>query len=184
MDQQRHGSNNGLDGDEKEDDVEGYREASIEWIQLFQLKIADLLPAIHDELQLLALRLKIEARQEPAPTPSAPNSKILRPFTLLPSKPSPSFTALQPASLALERQRLQSAVFGPGYNLPTMTIDEWLDKELKLGNILASSDNVPEQKSDDEDMDLDSESRLAKDRAWDTFKDQNKRGWGNRMRQS
>lgn len=47
----------------------------------------------------------------------------LRPFTILPSN-------------AAERARLQAEVFGPGYNLPTMSMDEYLEIEKQRGNII------------------------------------------------
>ena len=48
----------------------------------------------------------------------------LRPFTILPSD-------------AGERARLQAQVFGPGYNLPTMSVDEYLEIERQRGNIIS-----------------------------------------------
>ena len=47
----------------------------------------------------------------------------MRPFTILPSD-------------AGERQRLQSEVFGPSHNLPTMTIDDYLQFEKDSGRII------------------------------------------------
>lgn len=47
----------------------------------------------------------------------------LRHFTIIPSD-------------AGERVRFQRKVFGPGYNLPTMTVDEYLNIEAQRGNIL------------------------------------------------
>jgi immunoglobulin-binding protein 1 len=50
-------------------------------------------------------------------------SQPLRPFTILPSD-------------AAQRAKLQASVFGPGHNLPTMTIDEYLEVERRRGNII------------------------------------------------
>jgi hypothetical protein len=55
--------------------------------------------------------------------------KPLRPFTILPSN-------------ATERARLQTEVFGPGYKLPTMTVDEYLQIERERGNILTGGGSV------------------------------------------
>lgn len=55
--------------------------------------------------------------------------KPLRPFTILPSN-------------AAERARLQAQVFGPGYNLPTMSIDEYLEIEKQRGNIITGGGYV------------------------------------------
>jgi len=48
----------------------------------------------------------------------------LRPFTILPAG-------------AANRARFQGQVFGPGHNLPTMSIDEYLQIERERGNILS-----------------------------------------------
>jgi immunoglobulin-binding protein 1 len=52
-----------------------------------------------------------------------PTVKPLRTFTLLPSGAS-------------DRARLQAKVFGPGHNLPTMSIDEYLEIERRRGTIV------------------------------------------------
>lgn len=43
---------------------------------------------------------------------------------------------LRPFTLLDTRDRLKQGVFRPGHNLPTMTIDEYLDEERRRGNIL------------------------------------------------
>lgn len=83
--------------------------------------------------------------------------KPLRPFTLLES-----------------RQALQKGVFRPGHNLPTMTIDEYLDEERARGGIIEgggeASGIIPEIDPDDfEKMDEETE----KARRWDDFTEDN-----------
>lgn len=51
--------------------------------------------------------------------------KVLRPFTILPS-----------TSAMSDRERLRSEVFRNGHRLPTMTIDEYLEEERRMGNII------------------------------------------------
>ncbi|KAG6868814.1 hypothetical protein C0993_009696 [Termitomyces sp. T159_Od127] len=109
------------------------------------------------------------------------SGKVLRPFTILPSN-------------AAERARLQQQVFGPGYRLPTMSIDEYLKIEKERGNIITgggpASETAPtssEQLALDAEMDgtLDgeekSETKRLKDENWARFTDENPRGAGNTM---
>ncbi|CAD6446323.1 6148325e-b84a-471a-a13c-ac9ddf3c9088 [Sclerotinia trifoliorum] len=91
--------------------------------------------------------------------------KPLRPFTLLES-----------------RQALQKGVFRPGHNLPTMTIDEYLDEERARGGIIEgggeASGIIPEIDPDDfEKMDEETE----KARRWDEFTEDNPKGAGNTL---
>ncbi|KAG5353105.1 hypothetical protein C0989_010309 [Termitomyces sp. Mn162] len=109
------------------------------------------------------------------------SGKVLRPFTILPSN-------------VVERARLQQQVFGPGYRLPTMSIDEYLQIEKERGNIITgggpASETAPtssEQLALDGEMDgtLDgeekSETKRLKDENWARFTDENPRGAGNTM---
>lgn len=43
---------------------------------------------------------------------------------------------LQPFVITNKRQQLKDQVFQPGHNLPTMTIDEYLQQEMDRGNII------------------------------------------------
>lgn len=109
------------------------------------------------------------------------SGRILRPFTILPSD-------------AGERQRLQAEVFGPSHNLPTMSIDEYLQIEKDSGRIItgggAASQNAP---TTSEQLQLDSEldgtafaeereeQKRQKDEKWAIYTDENPRGAGNTM---
>jgi immunoglobulin-binding protein 1 len=83
--------------------------------------------------------------------------KPLRPFTLLDS-----------------RQTLKSGVFKPGHNLPTMTIDEYLEEERARGGIIEgggeASGIVPEP---DEDNIEKADEETLKAREWDEFVESN-----------
>ncbi|KAI8337074.1 TAP42-like protein [Chlamydoabsidia padenii] len=87
---------------------------------------------------------------------------------------------LQPFIITNKRQQLKDQVFQPGYNLPTMTIDEYLQQEMDRGNIIKGGGEQPEKEEiDDNDHDaLDAET--MKQRDWDEFTEANPRGWGNR----
>ncbi|KAF9013998.1 TAP42-like protein [Cyathus striatus] len=110
-----------------------------------------------------------------------PTGKPLRPFTILPSD-------------AGERARLQRQVFGPGYNLPTMSIDEYLQIEQERGNVITGGGPASEQQPtsseqlaigaemdgtlEGEEME---EQKRQKTEKWALYTDENPRGAGNTM---
>ena len=83
--------------------------------------------------------------------------KPLRPFTLLDS-----------------RQTLKDGVFRPGHNLPTMTIDEYLEEERARGGIIEgggeASGILPEP---DEDNIEKADEEIMKAREWDEYVEAN-----------
>lgn len=85
------------------------------------------------------------------------NGKPLRPFTLLDS-----------------RQTLKNGVFKPGHNLPTMTIDEYLEEERARGGIIEgggeASGIIPEPDEDDLEK---ADEEIMKARAWDEYVESN-----------
>lgn len=93
------------------------------------------------------------------------DGKPLRPFTLLDS-----------------RQKLQNGVFRPGHNLPTMTIDEYLDEEKARGGIIegggAASGIAPEPDEDDYEK---GDAETLKAREWDEYVEANPKGSGNTL---
>lgn len=110
------------------------------------------------------------------------DGKVLRPFTILPSKSGPLSTRL----------RLQSEVFRDGHRLPTMTIDKFLDREQERGNVLQgggpSTSEAVEQAERDEQAEKEEdtvkgyeeeEKGLKKAREWDDYRDAHRKGEGN-----
>ncbi|KAK0735780.1 TAP42-like protein [Apiosordaria backusii] len=87
---------------------------------------------------------------------------------------------LQPFTLLNNRQELAKGVFRSGHNLPTMTIDEYLEEERRRGGIIEgggeASGQVPEPDEDDYEK---AEKEMYKARAWDEFVEENPRGSGN-----
>lgn len=110
---------------------------------------------------------------------------------------------LRPFVITSKRQELRDQVFRPGWALPTMTIDEYLQQEEERGNIIKGgyvskinivwSDGIinflimswnysgkeqPEKPEiDDNDHEaLDAETMKSRD--WDVYKEDNPRGWG------
>ncbi|KAJ3306625.1 hypothetical protein HDV03_004765 [Kappamyces sp. JEL0829] len=81
-----------------------------------------------------------------------------------------------------KRMEIQNGVFRYGHNLPTMTIEEYLDREMERGNVL-SGGTEPPKKQDPDDQDHEAlDAATVKARDWDDFKDFNPAGWGNRHR--
>ncbi|OKL56279.1 hypothetical protein UA08_08462 [Talaromyces atroroseus] len=87
---------------------------------------------------------------------------------------------LQPFTLTNRRTELQNGVFRPGHNLPTMSIDEYLEEERKRGGIIEGGNNDMPQEIDEDDLDKADEETM-KARAWDEFKEANPRGSGNTL---
>lgn len=88
---------------------------------------------------------------------------------------------LQPFTLLDRRTQLQQGVFRSGHNLPTMTIDDYLEEEKRRGNVIEGGDQSATQEIIDED-DLDkADEETMKARAWDEFTEANPKGSGNTL---
>lgn len=89
---------------------------------------------------------------------------------------------LRPFTILDNRQRLQKGVFGPDHNLPTMTIDEYLEEEKRRGGIIEGGGEQsgirPEPDEDDFDK---ADEETMKARAWDEFTEDNPKGSGNTL---
>lgn len=89
---------------------------------------------------------------------------------------------LQPFTLLDSRQRLKDGVFKPGHNLPTMTIDEYLEEERRRGGVIEgggeASRNAPQ--ADEDDMEA-ADRETMKKREWDEFTEANPKGSGNTL---
>jgi hypothetical protein len=73
---------------------------------------------------------------------------------------------------ANQRNELKNNVFKQR-NLPTMSVQEYIDRELEKGNFIQSTPKEEEEKEE-------KEKNIYELRAFDDFKDYNPRGWGNR----
>jgi immunoglobulin-binding protein 1 len=91
------------------------------------------------------------------------DGKPLRPFTLLDS-----------------RQRLQNGVFRSGHNLPTMTIDEYLEEERARGGIIEGGGEQPVAEPDEDNYEKD-DAETMKAREWDEYVEANPKGSGNTL---
>ncbi|TLD26898.1 hypothetical protein PspLS_04776 [Pyricularia sp. CBS 133598] len=89
---------------------------------------------------------------------------------------------LQPFTIVGSRDELAKGVFRPGHNLPTMSIDEYLEEERRRGGIIEgggeASGRIPEPDEDDEEK---ADAATYKARQWDEFTEANPRGSGNTL---
>lgn len=61
--------------------------------------------------------------------------------------------------------------------MATLTPEDAFEAEVQAGRMISSKNQA--KQDDDSDDDVDDEAKLQKARAWDNFKDDNPRGWGN-----
>jgi immunoglobulin-binding protein 1 len=94
---------------------------------------------------------------------------------------STSGKPLQPFTLTDKRTQLRDGVFRPGHNLPTMSIDEYLEEERRRGGIIeGGGNNAPAPEIDEDNMAL-ADAETMKAREWDEFKESNPKGSGNTL---
>lgn len=131
-----------------------------------------------NELESIATELKILSE-----TTGSSNVPKTAPLLYKRKCTSPTLKISQPFVLLRDRQQLSKNVFRPSHNLPTMTIDEYLELERRRGGIVegAKTDTTAEKDSDKDEI---ADRQTMKDRLFDLIKDDNPRGWGNTYNQS
>ncbi|XP_022088421.1 immunoglobulin-binding protein 1-like [Acanthaster planci] len=135
------------------------------------------LAGIQQEMEILHHMARMKSRQEQGTNaePEPPKEKPRQPM-----KP-----------FILTRDAIQAQVFGAGYpSVPTMTLEEFYQKEIAEGKILPNSQNPTpvsqreeaerKEQEKEEAIERDDPEALRKAREWDDFKDTHKRGCGNR----
>jgi len=146
-------------------DDETMREYHLDWLLLWVNKCIENINFADRELEMLEM---MEVRGG-------------KPF-------EPSHSDLPPMKpILITKEMIQKQVFGAGYkNLPTMTEDEYFEKEVREGKIVMDYDpnaHANEKKeSEDEDEKEHDEEELRKAREWDEYKDTHRRGDGNKER--
>lgn len=88
---------------------------------------------------------------------------------------------LQIFTLTDRKSELQKGVFRPGHNLPTMSIDEYLEEEKKRGGIVQGGEQSGVRPEIDEDDLAKADEETEKARAWDEYKEDNPKGSGNTL---
>ena len=89
---------------------------------------------------------------------------------------------LKPFTLLDNRQKLRKGVFKPGHNLPTMTIDEYLEEERRRGGIVdAGGEQSGRAVEADEDDTEKADQDTMRAREWDEYTESNPKGRGNTL---
>ncbi|KAF5497858.1 Uncharacterized protein CGCS363_v008268 [Colletotrichum siamense] len=89
---------------------------------------------------------------------------------------------LQPFTLVGNRQEMTANVFRPGHNLPTMSIDEYLEVERERGGIIEGGGDASWHRPEPDEDDFDkADEETMKARAWDEFVEANPKGSGNTL---
>ncbi|KAK4155794.1 TAP42-like protein [Chaetomidium leptoderma] len=89
---------------------------------------------------------------------------------------------LQPFTLLGNRQELAQGVFRSGHNLPTMTIDEYLDEERRRGGIIEGGGEASWHRPEPDEDDFEkADAETMKAREWDEFVEANPKGSGNTL---
>ncbi|XP_049799447.1 immunoglobulin-binding protein 1 [Schistocerca nitens] len=179
----------GKEMEESNVDEEVKRNFYITLIKCFANQAVDELNNIEMEKPLIAHMAQV--RKGAALGIEEEKSRKVRP----PQKP------LKP--IIITKDEVQKKVFGAGYpSLPVMTVEEFYEKRVKDGDFpdptqakalslqdMAARENANEL-AEQEEMkkelatEKDEEEALRRAREWDEFKDEHRRGWGNRMNRS
>lgn len=144
--------------DNSEDEGESVPSFWKDWIRCCVLMTLDKWGLLLREKELLLLGENVDNLEKSKNNTASPVSNMTR--------------IEKPFKLVRDRKQVGSDVFKYGHNLPTMTIDEYLDLERKRGNIItgggAASAIKKEIDEDDEEL---MEIELKKAREFDEFKD-------------
>lgn len=172
--------------DDADTDATGYdddgdgdaRALAIARVNLASLDALDTLASIGMETELLRNAPPPPPQEQPKDAEDARVDSTPVPSTgpLLDGKGKP----LRPFVITSERTKAQRQVFGPGYNLPTMSVDEYLEAEKRRGGIL-EPDTTPAPPREDPDDEAVVDRETYKAREWDEFAEANPKGSGNRM---
>ncbi|KAG7399975.1 hypothetical protein PHYBOEH_007495 [Phytophthora boehmeriae] len=183
--QKRREEKENADTDElEEDEMEDLeREQLMTFIQLSVVKCMEEQSSINQEKDMLETMLKMNAASEkqdlfseahrPPPPPQGQGIEVTR---------------INP-QMEMRRETIRSGVFQPGHRLPTMTLEEYADREVadamerqKREQEAPTGPRRYEQLVEDGDEDDEAlvEEAAYKDRAWDDWKDANEKGIGNK----
>ena len=88
--------------------------------------------------------------------------------------------------IAEYRKQLEQKVWQPGFAQPTMTLEDFADKEFAMYQEMEAKNkaaNIKNQKEAEEDSDKDevNDRKTKKASEWDDWKDEHEKGGGNKM---
>ncbi|KAJ3259064.1 hypothetical protein HK103_002951 [Boothiomyces macroporosus] len=166
---------------ELKDETDYERELILTTLDLHVQQAIKLLIEIKDEQELLkyAEKMKLSDNQDRVVMPerTVKLADLTGPMLDKQGKP------LRPFVITTEqnkREELANGVFRPGHILPTMTIEEYLEREIERGNFLSGGTKQPVKEDPDDNDEEAIDQETYKKREWDNFTDFNPRGWGNR----
>ncbi|KAJ2343143.1 Type 2A phosphatase-associated protein 42 [Coemansia sp. RSA 2618] len=183
-----------LGGDDDDDDMEEVeREFAVKLIELKVHQVQDDMGLLESEIemarQMAEMKKSAMERQQDSRAPSTEwrldthSYREINPQTGQPDRPifNERGQPTRPFVLTNNRQQIKNSVFRPGWALPTMSVDEYLQQEQERGNIISGGGKDPEPKAEIDDNDHDAlDAEVMKQREWDDFTDNNPRGAGNR----
>jgi len=158
---------NGFIGNETEDEEEDddtLREFSLLLLDIAIRKSVENYISAKEEADMLEQVIKMKEKSGGKLPPPPEKPPQFQNFVLLPSK----------------REQLKKEVFRPSYPLPTMTVEEWAEEQMRLGLMPSPGDVPTTQKKKEEDNEEEEEKATLKARAWDDWKDDHPRGVGNK----
>jgi immunoglobulin-binding protein 1 len=168
-------------------DEEDERQLWVMQLEAAALRALDALPLLEQELALL--RRAAEAAQQPGSSQqeqqqgggaSSSNGRQVQQAMM-----QRLADVASQLSLGQDRQAMAQQVLRPGHILPTLTVEQQGMIELREAQQRGAQEKEAAAKAaaaaadtgrNSEDAD---EERVAKQRAWDDFADDNPRGWGN-----
>lgn len=158
------------DHPDKQMDDQQMRTHYTNWLKLWVHISSEHMDSVHSEMEILEHMERMRNGTAP-PQPPRPNLEPMKPFLI---------------TKDMTRQAIAKEVFGYGTKcLPTMTEDEYFEKEIREGKIVMDFDNAnkaPEKEESDSDEDIDNAEKLQYKRDKDDWKDTNRRGDGNKDR--
>ncbi|XP_078377694.1 immunoglobulin-binding protein 1-like [Oculina patagonica] len=138
-------------------------------LKLWVNKAVEHLSSLHSEMEILEHMKTMKGKEGDSNQQNKPPD----------AKPQQSFKPI-----LITREMIKDKVFGAGYpSVPTMSQEEFLEKEILEGKVVLEYKGDQKQekkKSDDESDSEDDPAKLQKKRDWDEWKDDHRRGWGNR----
>uniref|UniRef100_A0A6V7IQZ5 TAP42-like family protein n=1 Tax=Bracon brevicornis TaxID=1563983 RepID=A0A6V7IQZ5_9HYME len=168
-------------------DDETVRKYFVTLIQSYVMKAIDEINSLAQEREILTY---MEKMKKEGGSEDSKKSKDYHPPKLQP--------------IIITKNDIQKQVFGAGYpSLPVMTVEEFYEKKIADGEWTAnsgpaqsgkslqdmadaqdSSADTPEDLDKEKKIENDDEEYLMQQRAMDEYKDNHKRGWGNRHNRS
>lgn len=160
-------------------DDEVVRDVYISQLKLFALKSFKAIESLTLELDILSQKPKepkieeIDSRMKQLKSDFGFTDKLESTSSPLLSKEG---KVMRPFNIVSSRDQLAKKVYGTGQVLPSMTVEEYLDEELKNGGLVKPAE--AEKELDEDDLDQ-VDADIVEKRAWDEFKEANAKGSGN-----